>query len=314
MAAPTQAGNGQRSTRAPERLRELIRRHPLFAYFSIAYAFSWITLIPYILSSWGWLPGNWTIAFVIHTFGPAVAAISVVGTIEGKAGVNRLRQRVRQWRVGWPWYLFTVVGIQALFLLGIVIQPGGLASFRGLAPVLLASYPLTYVAVLFGGGPLGEEIGWRGFALPRMQPRYGPLKATLLLGVLWTGWHLADFVTPSQGGGTGSSLSTFLTNFSIFLLVVVALSIILTWIFNHTRGSILMAILAHASVDNPQAALVPTVFAVGVTTVNLAGLIGFVVPAILILVLTRGRLGYRPSQDLENISAAQLPVAKSAAA
>lgn len=314
MAVPTQVGNEQRPTSALEKLTELIRRHPLFAYFFIAYAFSWITLIPYILSSWGWLPGNWTIVFVIHTFGPAVAAISVVGTIEGKAGVKRLRQRVRRWRVGWPWYLFAVVGIQALFLLGIIIQPGGPASFRGLTPGLLASYPLTYVAVFFGGGPLGEEIGWRGFALPRMQPRYGPLKATLLLGVLWSGWHLADFATPSQGGGSGTSLSAVLTNFSIFLVVVVALSIILTWTFNHTRGSILMAILAHTSVDNPQAALVPAVFAVSVTTVNLAGLIGFVTPALLILVLTRGRLGYRPSHEVERISAAQPPRMKSTAA
>ena len=270
-------------------LRQVMREHPLFFYFLIAYAFSWITLIPYILSAWGLIQGDFTLVFALHTFGPTLAAIIMTSVIEGREGLHRLRQRIRQRIAGWQWYLFILVGIPALLLLGIIIQPGTLASFQGLTPVILVSYPVYYFAVFFGGGPLGEEIGWRGYALPRMQPRYGPLWGTLLLGVLWCFWHLADFLTPVHGG--------FLTNFPMYFLEVMSLAIIFTWVFNHTGGSIFTAILAHTSVNTPELVWVPLFLAVDVTSMHLAYLIGFGVPALLILILTRGRLGYQPSQE-----------------
>jgi membrane protease YdiL (CAAX protease family) len=222
-----------------------------------------------------------------------LAAIIMTRITEGKAGMLRLRQRIKQWRFGWQWYLLILLGIPALILLGVIIQPGALASFQGLTPVLLVSYPLNFVAVIIGVG-VPEEIGWRGFALPRMQPRYGPLWGTLLLGVLWTFWHLPRFLLPEHGGGPGTGFATFLTNFSIFFLMVVALAIIFTWVFNHTRGSIFTAILAHAAVDTPQLVWIPLFLAVDVTRFDLAILIGLGVPALLILILTRGRLGYQP--------------------
>lgn len=292
----TSKASGQ-STAASRSLRQVMRQHPLFFFFLMAYAFSWILLIPSVLSAWGILPGDFTVTFVLHTFGPALAAIIMTSIVEGRAGLLRLRQRIRQWRAGWQWYLFILVGIPALILLGIIIQPGALASFQGLTPVLLVSYPLTFVAVWFGGGPLGEEIGWRGFALPRMQPRYGPLWGTLLLGVLWSFWHLLEYLMPTQGGGPGTGLATFLTNFSMFFLMVLALAIIFTWVFNHTRGSIFISITAHASIDTPQVVWVPLFLAVDYTSLILAGLIGFGVTALLIVFLTRGRLGYQPSQE-----------------
>ena len=279
-------------------LQGWMRQHPLFSFFFMAYAFSWIIFIPYVLSQWGILPNTsfYGIFHVLHTFGPTLAAIIMINIIEGKAGILRLRQRIRQWRAPWQWYLFILLGIPALIMLGIIIQPGMLASFQGLTPVLLVSYPLAFAAVWFGGGPLGEEIGWRGFALPRMQPRYGPLWGTLLLGVLWAFWHLEDFLTPGQGGGPGAGLYAFLQIFPMFLQEVVALAIILTWVFNHTGGSIFISITAHASVDNPEVILVPLFLAVDYTHLILASAIGFGVTAFIIIILTRGRLGYTPNQ------------------
>lgn len=278
-------------------LQQIMRRHPLFFFFLIAYAGSWIVSIPFVLSEWGILHGDFRIAFVLKPFaGPFLAAYLMTRIIEGKEGVLRLRQRIKQRQAGWQWYLFILLGIPALILLGIIIQPGAVASFQGFKPLLLVSYPLTYVAVFFGGGPLGEEPGWRGFALPRMQQRYGPLWGTLLLGVLWACWHLPDFLTSAQGGGPGTGFATFLINFSFFLLLVIALAIILTWVFNHTRGSIFISLLTHASINTPQVVLVPLFAAVGVTSLNLAALIGFGVPALLIILLTRGRLGYQPGE------------------
>jgi membrane protease YdiL (CAAX protease family) len=274
-----------------------MRQHPLFFFFLMAYAISWIISIPFILSEWGILHGDFRVAFVVKSFGPFLAAFIMTSILEGKEGVRRLRQRIRQWRAGWQWYLFILLAIPAFILLGIIIQPGKMASFQGLTPVLLVSYPLTFAAVFFGGGPLGEEPGWRGFALPRMQMRYGPLWGTLLLGVLWTCWHLPDFLTSAQGGGPGTGFSTFVVNFSIFLVLVTAIAIILTWVYNHNHGSIFMTLLAHTSVNTPQVVLVPLFLAVDVTSLNLAALIGFGVTALLIVVLTRGRLGYQPGEE-----------------
>ena len=272
---------------------QVIRKHPLFFYFLLAYAITWILLIPYTLSAWGIIQGDWTVAFILHTFGPALAAIALTGIIEGKTGLQGLRDRVRQWRIGWQWLLFIFAVIPTMLMLGVIVQPGALAGFLGVSALTIIRYPLYYFGVWFGGGPLGEEIGWRGFALPRMQPRYGPLWGTLLLGVLWACWHLEDFLTPAQGGGPGTGWVTFLTNFPIFIVLVLALAIIMTWIFNHTRGSLFAAISAHASVDTPQLALIPLFPAVGNTSLILGGAMGLGVLAVVILVQTRGRLGFQ---------------------
>jgi membrane protease YdiL (CAAX protease family) len=298
VSIETPNGSGQ-STAGSSGLRLVMRQHPLFLFFLLAYLISWIFLTPSVLSAWGILPGDFLITFVIHTFGPTLAAIIMVSMLEGKTGLQSLRQRVRQLRAGWQWYVFILVGIPALIVLGIIIQPGALASFKGLTAILPLSYLVNFVAVWFGGGPLGEEIGWRGFALPRMQPLYGPLWGTILLGVLWCFWHLPEFWMPSMGGGPGTGLGGFaLTNLLMFLPMVVAIAIIFTWVFNHTQGSVFVSITAHASFNIPQVVLVPLFLAVNYTSLLLANLIGFGVPALLIIILTRGRLGYQSIQDL----------------
>lgn len=285
------------STATSRNLRQMMRQHPLFFFFFMAYAFSWIILIPFILQEWGILPKVFAFTFVLNPFvGPTLAAIIMTHITEGKAGVSRLLRRCVQWRAGWQWYLFILLGIPALFLLGIIVLPGALASFRGLPPAFLVIYLVNFVIIFFLGGPLGEEIGWRGFALPRMQPRYGPLWGTLLLGVLWVFWHLPHFLTSAQRGGPGTSFDTFLTNFPIFFLMVVALTIIFTWVFNNTRGSLFIAMLLHASI-NTFSIVVPFFADPIVSNTDLAILIGVLVPALLIVILTRGRLGYQPSQE-----------------
>jgi membrane protease YdiL (CAAX protease family) len=179
-------------------LHQAMRQHPLFFFFLMAYAFSWIMLIPFVLSEWGVLPHAkyFTIAFVLNPFvGPTLAAYIMSRITEGQAGVLRLRRCLTHWRVGWQWYGFILLCIPTSVLLGICVLPGALASFQGLPSSFLVSYPISFVVIFFLGGPLGEEIGWRGFALPRMQARYGPLWGTLWLGLLWTCWHLPHFLT-----------------------------------------------------------------------------------------------------------------------
>lgn len=274
-----------------KRIQSAIQQHPLVSFFILAYAISWILSIPFILSEWNVLHGDYRIAFIVKSFGPFAAALIVTGIVEGKEGVARLRGRIRQWKVGWVWYAVTLLVIPVLVLIGIAIQPGALAGFKGVTPTVAITYLVTLVVVAFGGGPLGEEPGWRGFALPRLQSSMGPLKGTLLLGLLWTCWHLPDFLTSAQGGGPGVPASTLLVNFGLFLLLVTAIAVVFTWVYNHTGGSILLAILAHAGVNTPQVALVPLFPAVTTMVLNTAALIGFGAAAVLILLLTRGHLG-----------------------
>lgn len=93
-------------------VRGAIGRRPLLFYFLFAYAITWIIMIPYTLSAWGVISGDWSAAFILHTFGPALAAVIVTGVVEGKKGLLELRDQVRHWRVGWCWLLFIFAAIR----------------------------------------------------------------------------------------------------------------------------------------------------------------------------------------------------------
>jgi membrane protease YdiL (CAAX protease family) len=287
---------------SPSNQTNVMQRHPLLSFFFLAYAISWAFMVPYVLSAWGIIPGDYFILEVLHTFGPAFAAIIVIGRIEGTAGLRSFRHHMKQRRAGRQWFFFVLVGIPALILFGIIIQPGVLASFQGLPSSILVTYPAYFFITFFGGGPLGEEPGWRGFALPRLQPRYGPLNGTLLLGVLWGFWHLPDYLMPNyQGMGSGTGLAAILTNFPPFVLMVVAFAVIFTWVFNRTHENIFVAIVMHTSFNCPQVVWIPLFLAVDVTSMFLGQLAVFGILALLIIVQTRGQLGYQSNHDLSKV-------------
>jgi membrane protease YdiL (CAAX protease family) len=232
--------------------------------------------------------------------GPALAGIIMIRITGGKPGLSALKARIRQWRVDWLWYLFILLAIPALVLLGLILLPDKFTHYQGFSPRLLMSFPVYFAGIFFATG-LPEEIGWRGFAFPRLQKRFGPLKSSLLLGTLWAFWHLSSFLSPAHGGGPGASLVESFTNFIIFFGMVIALTFCFTWVYNHTRGSILIAALVHTAVDVPQLVLAPAFLEVGTVNstagemaLNLAYLFGFGLLAFVILIITRGRLGYKP--------------------
>jgi membrane protease YdiL (CAAX protease family) len=277
------------------KLKYFMNENPLVSFFSMAYVFSWIILIPYILSQWNIIPNSnfFSIFFVLNPFiGPTLSAYIMSRITEGKDGWLNIKKRFRRFNVGWHWYAFILLGIPLVMMFGISILPGALTSFQGVPAGFPIKYLIYFVIIFFGGGPLGEEIGWRGFALPRLQAQYGALKATLLLGVLWTFWHLPHFLTTAQRGGPGSSLSILYINLPIFLLLVMAIAIIMTWVFNHTKGSIFIAVLLHASI-NTFSLIVALFSAPIVTNTDLSVAIGLGILAIAILIFTRGVLGYQ---------------------
>lgn len=285
----------------PQRnLLRTMQKYPLFFFFLLAFLFSWLISLPYLLSVWGIISGDYSLGLYVKQWvGPALAGIIMTRVTAGKAGIDALRARVRQWRVGWIWYVFILFGIPALATLGLILLPDSFAAFQGFSPRLLMSFPLYFAGIFLSTG-LPEEIGWRGFALPRMQQRFGPLASSLLLGLLWSFWHLSSFFSLAHGGGPGADLQKTFMNFAIFLVAVVALTVIFTWVFNNTRGSILIAALVHTAVDVPQLVIAPAFLNVSTVTttdgelgLNLAYLIGFGLFAVIILFLTRTKLGFK---------------------
>ncbi|PGM72093.1 CPBP family intramembrane metalloprotease domain-containing protein, partial [Bacillus cereus] len=185
-------------------LRGYLESYPLTSFFVMAYLFSWVVLIPFILSQWGILPKTkaFDIFFVANAFvGPMLAAYIMIRTLEGKESWKKVRKSIISTKVGLKWYLFTLIVIPAAMFLGMVILNRGIPTFHDLTSRFFITYLISFVVTFFLGGPLPEEIGWRGFALPRLQSKFGPLKATLLLAVLWAFWHLPHFLTAAQRGG-----------------------------------------------------------------------------------------------------------------
>lgn len=274
---------------AQSRITTTTRAYPLVAFFVLAYALSWLILVP---AGLGLLPDSSAGVLVwLPPFGPAVAAFVVTALTGGRPAVGRLLRRLVQWRVGIRWYLLVLLGIPLVELLGAFAVLGSvpLDDLARNWPVVFTGYPIyvLYVAVFTG---LGEEPGWRGFALPRLQERHGPLVATAFLAVVWGMWHLPNVLF---GGWTGLS-------FSLWLAATVAAAFIYTWVYNRTGGSILMAALLHGAI-NGSSGLVTGLLPGFNDALNLplygADALAFTIAAVVLVVASRGRLGYRAQKE-----------------
>jgi membrane protease YdiL (CAAX protease family) len=263
--------------------RTTTRTFPLAAYFVLAYALSWLILVP---AGLGLLPDSSAgVLSNLPPFGPAVAAFVVTALIGGRPAVGQLLRRLVQWRVGVGWYLLVLLGIPLIELLG-AFAVLGTVPLDDLArnwPLIFTGYlPAVLITLVLVG--VAEETGWRGFALPRLQERHGPLLATAVLAVVWAAWHLPNLLF---GGWTGLS-------YALWIALTIASTFIYTWVFNNTGGSILLAALLHAAINKGS----------GLTMGLVPGLedelalygavaLAFSVAAVVLVAATRGRLGYR---------------------
>jgi membrane protease YdiL (CAAX protease family) len=263
----------------------------VLAYALLAYAVTWALWLPYYLSSAGLgllpfpLPG---LVVVLGQYGPSVAAFTLAAFTGGGPAVRGLIRRYGQWRVSLGWYLLVIVGPLALLVLTLVGRVGvaPLEAAGPDGPSIALEYLLSVLVLkLVLGGALGEEAGWRGFALPRLQARHGPLRGSLILGAIWAGWHAPLYLDPVR------VVQNPPLPFAIGLL---ALAVVYTWVYNHTGGSLLLAILLHAGVNSAPPAvrdLVP-----GLSPGEFFNLViaGYVAAALLLITATRGRLGAQP--------------------
>ena len=218
-----------------------LKRHSLIIGITLMFALTW----PIDLANSGVLPIKFP--FLVYLFlgwGFGVASVIMTGLTLGKAGVISLLKRYLQWRVGWKWYLAPFLLAPALIVGGVYVN----AVLTGVAP----DFSSVMAYGIFGESaylPLfilpfflvdlianGEEIGWRGYVLPRLQAKYGALTSTLILGVIWGFWHLPKFL---------SHWNT--VSFVWFMVHTMAISVVYTWLYNSTKGSLLLVTLFHAA-------------------------------------------------------------------
>lgn len=209
----------------------IVQRHPLAAYIVLAFVLAW----------WPWpltlLNPN---SVAIIPWSPLIAALIVTAIAWGRRGLKELLASMVRWRVGWRWYAVALLLPAAIVLIATYLNvllgaPAPTASQLGEWYLLLPSFLTT----LLIGGPLTEEPGWRGVALPLLQERYSVLAASLIVGVIWAAWHLPLLVSDVTGQRPPAQ----------FVVTVLAQSVLLAWVYNNTRSSLLMAILFHAAAN-----------------------------------------------------------------
>jgi membrane protease YdiL (CAAX protease family) len=225
----------------------LVRRHPVLFGFVLMFVCTWP------IDLWAAAGSHGLVSVTIPPFLPilvgygfVVAAIVMTAVLDGRAGVVALLRRFLIWRFGVVWYAVVLLGpfVVALAAIGIdVLLHGTVPAFdepfinRVLGPSFGLAVALP-VFFLIDAVANGEEIGWRGFALPRLQARHSALVASVVIGLVWAVWHLPKFLT----AGSAQSYP-----FWLFLLDMVAGAIVYTWVFNSTGGSLLAVTLLHAA-------------------------------------------------------------------
>ncbi len=204
----------------------------LVIFFVLAFLIGWLAFVPVFLYHLPTTPG----AF-LFLFSPALAALIMEFLAGGWRGIRDMLGRYLLWKFQLRWYLLAFLLLPAIFLIAGMLSPGpGSGSLWTGSPwyFLIASF----LFLMFINS--GEEIGWRGFALPRLQSQvHSPLAAALILGLVWGLWHLPLYLDPRQ-----SAFPLWL-----FLLFTMGISILYSVLFNHTRGSLLLAVILHASTD-----------------------------------------------------------------
>jgi len=260
-----------------------IRKHSLIFFLLLTLIISWL---PWFMGGKG-----------IFVFGPSVAAVVAVALLAGKDGLRRLLQSAFNWKVGWKWWLVALLLPAALTLVALLINLAFGASTPPFTFIKREWYllPVFFLITLIGG-PLGEEFRWRGFMLPRLQQRFAPWLSSLLLGLTWGLWHVPQFFNPDA-----VHFELGLARLPLYVLAEIGLATLMTWVYNKTKGSLLVGGLIYHNADNFWGVVL-------LTSTTMSGALGgesagvdlrfwtisvivTTLAALLIVLLTRGELG-----------------------
>lgn len=280
----------------------MLKRYPIASYFILTYLVSWVFLIPAFraLLNAGWAQDGLStippVVFVglLGVFGPTIVALILSGYRGGRQGVKSLLKRYLIWRVNWGWYVFVLFVPLLLFFFAVWLGAVFSGTFIGV-PILknIVLVVIGAIAITIPFGPLPEELGWRGYALPHLLRKFGPVVSSLVLGFFWTFWHIPAFFVP--GVAIPSAFALTAGTIFLYLLNNTALSFIFTGIFLRTRGSVLLAILLHAG-SNASSNIIYSIFpASGASTSTM--LLVYVINIVLMTVVGLGLLTWKKNAE-----------------
>jgi len=232
-------------------MKKLIQSHPIASFITFTLLYSWTLWLLMILSNKGLLPFKFPTNF-LGSFGPAIGALIVTGIIQGKTGLKIILKSLINWKTSVWSYLFAIFFIIMVYVLTAVITyliDPALLKF-GKLPGLPETVIYFFVIAILGG-PLGEEIGWRGFLQPQLLKRFTPIVASLLIALIWLLWHIPLFWLEGAAQSGGSII--------YFGLSVFAMAFLFTLLYLKSKGSLLLAILFHTMINYVSAFIIPNI-------------------------------------------------------
>jgi membrane protease YdiL (CAAX protease family) len=254
----------------------LIKTALLLRYFSLTYATSWICWLASHAISRGSEPGSALAVFaaalfLLGTFAPGLIALAFTEKIEGRSTTRVLFGRVFKWDVGIRWYMFAIAYLAVVKMTAALLH----RVFTGVWPTFgsEAWYVMAGAVLISTWAQAGEEIGWRGYAVPRLSDHFGLASASIIVGVIWASWHIPIFFFREA--------DVYGQSFPLYLLEVTAISVTMAWLYWRTGGSLLLVMILHAAVNNTKD-IVPSAQPGATNSLTLdASLVGWLTVALL---------------------------------
>ena len=227
-------------------MSNLVKKHPAISMYVLASLIGG-GIISTIVA--GVVPSD-SMVFLIAAYSASLAGVILTAIVSGKAGLREMFRRLLLWRAGIGWWAFALVAFALMYLGGLVLA----SLFSGSTLNLNLNQPLYMIIPMiimqfFLDSGLGEELGWRGFLLPRLQARHNALVSSIIVGIVWGLWHLPLFMlegmSPTYEFGQAIGVVPALLGYTVF--IVVPYAILFTWLYNNTKGSLLLAFVFHAS-------------------------------------------------------------------
>lgn len=227
-------------------MSNFVKKHPALSMFILVMILGMGMVSPIIA---GLVPSD-SIFLLIAAYSASLAGVILTAIVSGKEGLREMFRRLLIWRVGIGLWTFALFAFALMFIGALVLTDlfSGLSPNLNLNKPLYMIIPMIIIQFFFDSG-LGEELGWRGFLLPRLQARHNALVSSIIVGIVWGLWHLPLFMLegmpPTYDMGQAWGVIPALLGYTAF--VVVPYSILFTWMYNNTKGSLLLAFVFHAS-------------------------------------------------------------------
>ncbi len=282
-------------------IKAFINRHAVLTYYAVVFAISWGGML--VLAGPGGVPGTKEQVEALFPFmllvlfaGPSIAGPLLTLLVDGRAGLRDLRARLLRWQVGVRWYgaalLFAPLLVAAVLVLLSLFSPAyrpGILNTSNKLSLLLFGIAWG----LIGGGFL-EELGWTGFAVPKLRRQYSAITTALIVGILWGVWHILIAFWSSGSLAGEDSLTIFVAGFLAFYLgALPAYRILMVWVYDRTK-SLLVAMLMHASLSASTLILQPLATGTPYLTWNLALAATLWAIVATVALVNRGRIAQPP--------------------